>query len=1111
MLTAAIAMMLAVTNIGGSTAFAEEEFEVIADTDTECIEEEPADMEAGIQPDMSLMDEGESASCFIEDPQMEESESDGLTMEDTIEMEAENPEVPSDEADSEITEETEPEYIEETESGIPEEEILTAAEETDDNSVTGVTYSIRDGILTFSGTGAIDSYHSSKIRPPWYDYSSEIYKIIIEEGITEIGEAAFHQLENVTEVTIASSVKRIGTGAFCKCSALSSIIGMEGVDTIGQYAFQDTALTAFTIPAGVTKVDPLAFFGCKKLTSVKVAEGNPTYLVHNGILYSDRGKTLELCLPGKSGHVEILNGVTKIGSSAFLDAKITSVSIPSSVTEIGDWAFSRSSLTSLTVPASVTKLGNGIVSGSKTIENLYIHANTEIIPHDTAYQATGLKEVVITGPVRQIDSRAFRDCTALVSAELPDTLKIIGVAAFMDDAALVSIQIPDGIEQILVAAFDGCTSLNLKIPDTLDEVSEGVYIKTASGSQSIYEDYTKAFEVLALVNKERAKAGAAPLKMDTGLLESAMMRANETTLVFSHTRPCGLDCTTANSKMSGENISYGSTTAEAVMSEWMNSSIHKANILGRNYKSIGVGCVRSSTGVYYWVQCFSINEADEEAVSSDYTDSLAERSIILNPDAAKLNLKTIIVSLFAEETSDILIYDVIDGMFYNRLNPELFEFTSSDPSIASIVGNKVTAHRAGDVTISAALKGCPASKVSQVYTVDRKKGSISVEQRSYYLYGSEDDQTVQITASANSGKTLFWSSDADWAKVDDNGLVTITGGVTGDATITAVVPETEVYSEDSAKISIHIEKRNDWIIGDYYTYKTIPQGIQSFKLPYAAKSGAKLTYSSDVDGVTFAPDGTMTVSGNVAGEVKVEISTDESNLYKSTAWTVYVNIRRSTGHEEGTDPQEHDPGSGPHTYGSWEVYRAATVFKEGTERQYCSCGTYRSRSIRKLKASVRVNYTSIPLRKGQKTSAVRAYGLAAGDRIISWTSSNKKVATVDRNGKITAKKKTGTAVITVRTKAGATASVRVKVQKKKVKASKISFPGRYLFMFKGTTATLDPIVTPVTATGKFKYKSSRRSVAKISKKGVVSARKRGQTDITVTYGGKSVKITVIVM
>ena len=95
MLTATLAMMLAVTNIGGTTAFAEEEFEVIADTDTECIEEGLAETEAGIQPDISLMNEDESASCFIEDPQTEESEPDGLTMEDTFETESENPEVQS--------------------------------------------------------------------------------------------------------------------------------------------------------------------------------------------------------------------------------------------------------------------------------------------------------------------------------------------------------------------------------------------------------------------------------------------------------------------------------------------------------------------------------------------------------------------------------------------------------------------------------------------------------------------------------------------------------------------------------------------------------------------------------------------------------------------------------------------------------------------------------------------------------------------------------------------------------------------------------------------------------------------------------------------------------
>ena len=131
----------------------------------------------------------------------------------------------------------------------------------------------------------------------------------------------------------------------------------------------------------------------------------------------------------------------------------------------------------------------------------------------------------------------------------------------------------------------------------------------AAGSQDVYGTarYDYAFQVLEIVNKERALEGAAPLTMDQDLLSAAMLRSAETVVSFSHTRPNGEKCFTASSKMSGENIAMGSgalsATPEQVMIQWMNSPGHKANILTKSYQSIGIGCFVTNYGTY-WVQCF---------------------------------------------------------------------------------------------------------------------------------------------------------------------------------------------------------------------------------------------------------------------------------------------------------------------------------------------------------------------------------------------------------------------------------------------------------------------------------------------------------------------------
>ena len=122
-------------------------------------------------------------------------------------------------------------------------------------------------------------------------------------------------------------------------------------------------------------------------------------------------------------------------------------------------------------------------------------------------------------------------------------------------------------------------------------------------------DYS--WEVLDLVNQERAKVGVGPLVMDKGLLKAAQQRAEEITILFSHTRLNGEPCSTALPKgynsIVGENIAKGQDNPSEVMQSWMNSTGHRNNILYEQYKSIGIACVcvpGAWRDEYHWVQVF---------------------------------------------------------------------------------------------------------------------------------------------------------------------------------------------------------------------------------------------------------------------------------------------------------------------------------------------------------------------------------------------------------------------------------------------------------------------------------------------------------------------------
>ena len=120
-----------------------------------------------------------------------------------------------------------------------------------------------------------------------------------------------------------------------------------------------------------------------------------------------------------------------------------------------------------------------------------------------------------------------------------------------------------------------------------------------------------AQEVMRLVNIERANAGLPALQMDAQLSAAAAVRAQEIDVSFSHTRPDGTSCFTVLKEMGityracGENIAKGSPTPARVVEGWMNSAGHRANILNRNFTTIGVGVYEDAAGVMHWAQLFT--------------------------------------------------------------------------------------------------------------------------------------------------------------------------------------------------------------------------------------------------------------------------------------------------------------------------------------------------------------------------------------------------------------------------------------------------------------------------------------------------------------------------
>ena len=137
----------------------------------------------------------------------------------------------------------------------------------------------------------------------------------------------------------------------------------------------------------------------------------------------------------------------------------------------------------------------------------------------------------------------------------------------------------------------------------------GLKVFTAANyGSSKLEIYART--VASEINSRRAEAGLAPLKLCDSLNEAALIRAEECVVKFSHERPNGTICFTVLDEANvpyysaGENIAYGQTSPQKVMSAWMNSSEHRANILSADFEYVGIG-VKNVGGTYYWTQFFT--------------------------------------------------------------------------------------------------------------------------------------------------------------------------------------------------------------------------------------------------------------------------------------------------------------------------------------------------------------------------------------------------------------------------------------------------------------------------------------------------------------------------
>lgn len=327
-----------------------------------------------------------------------------------------------------------------------------------------VTYRLLgNGTMTIEGIGVIPNYAKTEVKP-WDDFASRIKKIVIDDGVSAIGNYTFNNCENLISVELPDTVTKINKYAFPNTTSFTKINykgAFEEWNLISDDENSNTKYVIITYSDGYVDYAPADDF--EVINGVIVSYLGEAPVVHipdeiDGVKITKLGSSV---FEGnrKCYHITIPDTVTMIGELAFDGCtKLRSVNIPNGVTELKDNTFcSCESLNSIILPKALTKIGNGVFSNCTSLTSIDISNITSL--GEAALECTGLLEISVPEGITSIPRLAFRNCSSLTNVELPQGLETIEMDAFSMCESLTDIIIPSTVRKIYSNAFEGCSNL----------------------------------------------------------------------------------------------------------------------------------------------------------------------------------------------------------------------------------------------------------------------------------------------------------------------------------------------------------------------------------------------------------------------------------------------------------------------------------------------------------------------------------------------------------------------------------------------------------------------------------------------------------------------------
>ena len=258
--------------------------------------------------------------------------------------------------------------------------------------------------------------------------------------------------------TITGFTAPTGFSGALMIPSMISGVSVERIDDLA-FFFCDE-LTSITIPSTVTSIGENVFGCCTKLSSVTIDKSNANYKDMNNIIFSKDGTILISCPPGKPGSITIPNTVKTIGNGALYNCDLlTNITIPNSVTTIGNMAFyDCDTVTTLTIPNSVKSMGTYTFCTCDSLRSITISSSVTCIGACSFNFCDELTNITIPSGVTSIENHAFYHCNSLTNITIPSSVANIGKYAFSDCSNLKNAYFYGNAPMQDDYAFDNCAT-----------------------------------------------------------------------------------------------------------------------------------------------------------------------------------------------------------------------------------------------------------------------------------------------------------------------------------------------------------------------------------------------------------------------------------------------------------------------------------------------------------------------------------------------------------------------------------------------------------------------------------------------------------------------------